>query len=141
MTSATRIRAYAKKPSATNARSFRRLLLVKQFAAAEIGERIAQARHETGGMTQDQLADLLNVSTRSVQAYEAGETIPWKYMRTLEEIFKRPMAWFLYGDQAEPAVDETLAAKFDEIRARLERIEQALARGGQDGPTPRRAAG
>lgn len=120
MTNTTRIRPSAKNPSATNGRNFRTFLLMQQFAEAEIGARIAQARHEANGMTQEQLAELLNVSTRSVQAYEAGETMPWKYFRLLESIFKRPMGWFLHGDP------ETSTESAEEVVVRLDRIEQVL---------------
>ncbi len=105
-------------PSATNARNFRTFLLVRQFAQKEIGQRIALARKEAGGMTQEQLAELLNVSTRSVQDYEAGETVPWKHFQLLEEIFRKPLGWFLHGEEAtQPAAEDAV------FEGRLERLE------------------
>lgn len=94
----------AKKRSATNGQSFRTFLLMQQFAASEIGERIAQARRENDAMTQEQLAELLDVSTRAVQNYEAGITIPWKHFSRLEHIFKKDLTWFLHGES--PTSDE-----------------------------------
>lgn len=94
---------------------------MQQFAGAEIGARIAQARREADGMTQEQLAELLNVSTRSVQDYEAGVTMPWRHFKLLETAFKRPMGWFLYGDQPEA---ETPG---EAVLEKLARIEQQLA--------------
>ena len=77
----------AKRSAATKDRTLRTFLLMQQFAAQEIGARIAQARRECGGMTQEQLAELLNISTRSVQDYEAGITIPWKHFQQMTDIF------------------------------------------------------
>lgn len=127
------------KASATNLRTFRTFLLMQQFAAREIGERIALARKEAGAMTQQQLAELLNVSTRSVQDYEAGTTIPWPYFQRLETIFKHSMMWFLHGDEdGQPAEVQRLLQELSEsvdrlaesqglMLDRLERIESALA--------------
>lgn len=70
--------------------------------AREIGKRIQQARKEAGGMTQRELADLLGVTERSVAAYEAGDVVPYRYLRQLESALGRPAAWFLYGDEVRP---------------------------------------
>ena len=103
------------KPAATKLRSFRTFLLMQQFAGAEIGARIAQARREAGAMTQDQLAELLNVSKRSVQEYEAGNTIPWKHFQSMAGIFKKPLEWFLHGEAAsDEAMTEALRQVVDD---------------------------
>lgn len=93
---------------------------MQQFENAEIGARIAQARKETNGMTQEQLADLLNVSKRSVQDYEAGITMPWKHFQALQTVFGRSLHWFLHGEESSQGVDA------DVIEEKLDRIEQAL---------------
>lgn len=113
----------AQKPSATKLRSFRSFVLMQQFAAAEIGARIAQARKEADAMTQDQLAELLNVSTRSVQEYERGATIPWKHFTRLEQIFDHDLRWFLHGEQnpAPAELDlESLVGRLEFVVRRLE---------------------
>lgn len=92
----------AQKLSATDLRSFRTFLVMRQFAAQEIGARIARARREAGGMTQPELAEALDVSTRSLQDYEAGTTIPWKHFQALSKIFDRPLEWFLHGQEDAP---------------------------------------
>lgn len=116
-----------KLSAATNLRTFRTFLLMQQFAAAEIGARIAQARKEAGGMTQEELADLLNVSKRSVQDYEAGVTIPWRHFQRLETIFpNRSMAWFLHGDAAAEAPSPATDVVMAEIAERLVHVEQLL---------------
>lgn len=85
----------------------------------DVGRRIAQARYEAGWMTQKTLAELLCVCKRSVQAYEAGRTIPYRHLHRLGEIFERPTSWFLYGDQ--PADDDSSAVdRDDEIVMRLD---------------------
>ena len=70
--------------------------------AREIGKRIQQARKEAGGMTQRELGDLLGVTERSVAAYEAGDVVPYRYLRQLESTLNRPAAWFLYGEEVRP---------------------------------------
>lgn len=118
----------AQKASATNLRNFRTFLLMQQFAAREIGARIAQARREADAMTQDELADALNISKRSVQEYEAGNTIPWKHFSRLEEIFGKPLSWFLHGEEeATPPSDagqlEALLQAEEENARRLDALE------------------
>lgn len=87
-----------------------------QLESREIGQRIAQARAETGGMTQEELSDLLGVTTRSVQGYEAGDVIPYRHFERLGEIFSKDLEWFLRGQEPETEEDERLA----EVRAQLE---------------------
>lgn len=103
---------------------------MRQFAQQEIGERIAQARKESGGMTQEELAELLNVSKRSVQDYEAGTTVPWKYFQLLEEVFKRPLSWFLHGEEEQLPQDlaQQLADAMDALVAVAGRFESAATR-------------
>lgn len=91
----------AQKLAATKGRNFRTFLLMQQFAADEIGARIAQARKERG-LTQEQLAGMASFSQRSLQDYERGVTIPYRHMRELAKLLRRPEEWFLYGDP-EPA--------------------------------------
>jgi len=86
--------------------------------AKEIGQRIALARREAEGMTQRELADLIGVTERSVAAYEAGDVIPYRFMRKLEEVLDRPASWLLYGERsAAPAAgrDAEIIQKLDEI--------------------------
>src|SRR3990167_6631067 len=78
--------------------------------ALEVGRRIAQARKEVNGtgMTQRELADLLGVSERSVAAYEAGEVIPYRFMRDLENYLDRPASWILHGTETIDRDDQLL---------------------------------
>lgn len=121
-------------PSATNLRSFRTFLLMREFAAREIGERIALARREAGGMTQEQLGELLNVSTRSVQDYEAGGTIPWRHFQRLEQILKKSTPWFLYGDDSVEQKQDLQAQILQELAELRELVQRLLEREGSDSP-------
>lgn len=88
----------------------------------EVGQRIALARHEAQGMSQRELGELVGVTERSVQAWEAGEVIPYRYLRDLEHALARPAAWFLHGDDAVVGHDEATR----EILHRLDRLEKAV---------------
>jgi transcriptional regulator with XRE-family HTH domain len=76
-------------------------------------------------MTQKTLAELLCVCKRSVQAYEAGATIPYRHLHRLADIFERPASWFLYGDG--PAEDGSAVVDRDnEIIRRLDAQTRVL---------------
>lgn len=132
MPKSTRSYAPPKKDSSQIAKDFRSFLLMQQFAAREIGQRIAQARRESGGMTQPDLAEALNISTRSLQDYEAGVTIPWKHFQMLSSIFDRPLAWFIHGEEPEtqatgiPSDPRELAA-LEDLATRIEASAQTIA--------------
>ena len=98
-------------------------------------------------MTQKTLAELLCVCKRSVQAYEAGRTIPYRHLHRLAEIFERPSSWFLYGDQpteeasaggdhddeivkrldAQTHVLKAVAVQMREVRSTLDALGSRLA--------------
>ena len=90
--------------------------------AKEIGKRIALARKEAGGMTQEELAQLLKVAHRTMQAYEQGEIVPYARLRDLERILNRPAAWFLHGDDALQAPDKL----HDEVMASLRELHRKV---------------
>lgn len=119
----------AQKGAATQSRDFRTFLLMQEFAKREIGTRIALARKEHGAMTQEELADLLNVSKRSIQDYEAGLTIPWKHFKRLEDIFERPLSWFLHGtEDSGPATPDDVQSLRDELASFRAWAEGAMER-------------
>ena len=103
-----------KKLSATNTRNLRTLLLLTVFAPEEIGGRIAIARRETG-LTQEEAADLVGVSTRSWQGYELGEVVPYRHIDRISTVLNRTIAWLLHGDKGVGPED------------RLARIERQVA--------------
>ncbi len=131
MTSATHSRGTTQKAAATKPRNFLTFLLMEQFAAKEIGLRIAQARHERG-LSQDELADLAaGFGKRSLQDYEAGVTIPYKHLRELSRLLKKPTEWFLYGDPDPPAA-VAVEERLDRLESLAERIlVEVRARAGR----------
>jgi transcriptional regulator with XRE-family HTH domain len=94
-------------------RNMRTFLLMREFEAREIGQRIALARNETGGMTQEELSELVGVTSRSVQLWESGDTIPYKRLSRIAEVLGRPVGWFLHGND-------------DDEDDRLSRLEEQL---------------
>lgn len=105
-----------KNLSATEARNLRTLLLLSVFEPQDIGARIAAARKQAG-LTQEELGDLIGLSTRSVQGYEAGDVPPYKHLDKISEVVRRSVGWLLHGET------EIEGASND----RLERIETQLA--------------
>jgi DNA-binding XRE family transcriptional regulator len=68
-------------------------------ALAEVGSRIAHARARAG-LTQQELADLIGVSRRSLQGYEAGRVAPYRHLDRLATLLDRPRGWFLAEEVA-----------------------------------------
>lgn len=109
-----------------------------------VGRRIARARKDAGGMTQRELADRLQVSERSIAAYEAGAVLPFKYLGKIEAAVDKPKAWLLYGDEALPdarglseeleRVSESIMARLDRMEGRLEQLppDDVSSRGARD---------
>lgn len=64
----------------------------------EIGKRVAEAR-KIAGYSQAELGDLLGVSKRAVQTYEAGITVPFRHFARLAELTNRSIGWFLHGEE------------------------------------------
>jgi transcriptional regulator with XRE-family HTH domain len=125
------------KLSATDTRNLRTLLLLSVFEGQEIGARIKRAREEKG-LRQEDLADLINVSTRTIQGYEAGETSQYRRLKAIGEVTGRPVEWFLHGDRPEDVEATTVAelrAEVAAVRLLVERILERL-----DGPETRPAA-
>jgi HTH-type transcriptional regulator, cell division transcriptional repressor len=128
-----------KKLSSQDARNLRTLLLLNVFEAEVIGERIARARTEAG-LTQEELAELIGVSTRSLQGYEAGAVKPYRHMAKLSSTLNRPVAWFLHGEEEDTRLSETqsLRERVEGLADQLDRIERLLR--GRAGPSSTRRA-
>ena len=94
-------------------------------------------------MTQRELANLLQVSERSVAAYEAGAVLPFKYLGKIEAAVDKPKAWLLYGDEALPdagGLVEELERVRESIAERLDRMDERLERVPTDEASVRRSA-
>jgi DNA-binding XRE family transcriptional regulator len=70
-----------------------------------IGRRIARAR-AAARLTQQELAEKLGVTRRSVQGYEAGKVAPHRHLDRLASVLNRPKAWFLLERDAGRIVRE-----------------------------------
>lgn len=89
--------------------------------AVEVGGRIVLARKEKA-LTQVELAELVGVSQRSMQAYENGETIPYRKMRDIANVLERPIEYLLYGEGLFTAPNERL----EKIEAAIEHLARAV---------------
>ena len=98
-----------------------------------VGQRIIAARNELG-MRQIDLAELVRVSERSIQAYENDEVVPYRKMDDLSGILGRSVAWLLHGDKAEQVPGDRMTELLEAI---LERVD-SIAKSVEKKPAPRR---
>jgi transcriptional regulator with XRE-family HTH domain len=89
----------------------------------EVGRRIAVAR-AAAGLTQQELADRLGVTRRSVQGYESGSIAPYRHVQRLSELLGRPVGWFLLDDRVSnaEALQEILRQHRVSLESDLRRI-------------------
>jgi transcriptional regulator with XRE-family HTH domain len=78
-----------------------------------LSEALRAARFEAG-LTQQQLAKRVGMSTRSVQDYERGVRSPAPHLATFEEALGKPHGWFLASVNVLERV-LSIEAKLDEI--------------------------
>ena len=96
---------------------------VDAYLQREICARIKQARME-GGFTQQEMADLLNMSMRGYQNYES-DRVPWRELDKIADLTGRAQVWFLRGDPAEPDAS-TSPLTTAEVLQRLDQLEQSV---------------
>lgn len=94
-----------------------RVPVMERPARGKVGERIQQARREAG-LTQEQLADLVGVTPRTIQAYEGGHVDAYRKLPKLAESLGRPSSWLQHGENGNGPTEEN---------DRLERILEELA--------------
>jgi transcriptional regulator with XRE-family HTH domain len=92
----------------------------------QVGQRLIEARREQG-ISQKELSELVHVSERSMQAYEAGEVLPVRKLRDLSTVLGKPIAWILHGERAETTPGE-LVPLMREMVDKLDQILQAVTR-------------
>lgn len=107
----------------TDASAFSSFLLVAQLDPDGIRARIRQARRELG-LTQQELADLIDRHKRTVENYENVRVPEWKELMKISRALDRPIEWFLHGDRDESsgAVLEQLV----EVNRRLDALDRKL---------------
>lgn len=125
------------------AKSFVPARSVRTIAELEhqgIAARIKQARKEKG-LTQEQMAQLLDVRQRTYQNYESATTprIPWDRMNDIERITKKKVEWLLHGDSPDlmgalngNGVPPTMQEQLDRIEKTVEEILKRLGRPDED---------
>lgn len=89
--------------------------------ALEVSERIVLARKEAG-LTQVELAELIDVSQRSMQGYENAEVIPYRKMRDIARVLNKPVEWLLHGDEAVVPAEQRLEAIERQLQEVLKRL-------------------
>lgn len=90
-----------------------------ELERAKISARIKQARHEAG-LTQDELADLLNVQQRSVANYESVR-VPWRLISQIAEITGKSSEWLLHGREES---DQSLEGRLEELALTLADVRE-----------------
>jgi transcriptional regulator with XRE-family HTH domain len=89
----------------------------------DITKRIRQARQEAG-LTQPQMADVLDVAGRTYQNYE-DDRVPWALMGRISDVTGRSLRWLLHGeDDAEPSME--IMQRIGRLEISQERIEAKL---------------
>ena len=88
------------------------------YLQRQICARIKQARIEAG-FTQQEIADLLNMTMRGYQNYESSR-VPFRELDKIADLTGRSQEWFLRGD------DEVTATTQPEVLARLDQLEASV---------------
>jgi len=89
-----------------------------------VGQRLVAARKEMG-MKQIEVAELIHVSERTMHAYESDEVVPFRKLKELSELLRRPMSWILHGDKAEQTPGD-IGPQLNEILGVLREIRDNL---------------
>src|SRR6266508_2375790 len=84
------------------------------------------SRKNADGFTQEELANALGVTRRSVQGYEAGHVAPFRHLDRLSELLGRSTGWFLLEEPA--ASNEALQEALRQHRLTLERDLRRIVR-------------
>jgi len=91
----------------------------------DVGRRIALARN-AAGLTQEELANQLGVTRRSVQGYESGRVAPFRHLDRLSELLGRSTSWFLLEEPAAP--NEAMQEALRQHRLTVERDLRRIVR-------------
>lgn len=116
---------------------------VDDYLQRQICARIKQAR-KAAGLTQEDAANLLNVTTRAYQNYER-DRIPFRSLGKIAQLTGVQQEWLLRGDPAEPTQVQaglmrdvasgvaTLERSQEDVHSKLDEVLERLARleGGQ----------
>lgn len=85
-----------------------------------VGQKIKQAR-QSKGMTQSDLADLLDISSKTVSAIEVGRVEPSiSQMQAISAVLEEPIGYFI-GENA-----SSLESKMVHVKEQLEEITRIM---------------
>jgi transcriptional regulator with XRE-family HTH domain len=101
------------------------LLVMDAASQKRLGRRIAGARRRAD-LTQQELAALLGITTRSLQNYESGAIVPYRHLAHIETATRVRRGWLLETGSGEGGLDEALAATADNLRAEGARLRANL---------------
>ncbi len=88
-----------------------------------IGQKLKKARKESG-LSQKDLAKSLNVSDKTISAYEVGRAKPnFEMMKKISKLTKKPITYF---DTEANADDVDLQTKLDTIERELIAVRELL---------------
>lgn len=66
-----------------------------------------KAARVNANLSQDEAADLLNISKATLQNYESGKTIPqWDMVRKIGEVYRFPTDFIFFGTDYALSVDD-----------------------------------
>jgi len=117
----------------TETRNFRTFLLVAQLDPRAIQGRIRQAREEAG-LTQQELADLVDRHKRTIENYENVRVPPWPELTKVARVLDRPIEWFLHGETESTDRIEAMDVKLDEVLDEIRTLRELVeALGGRQG--------
>jgi transcriptional regulator with XRE-family HTH domain len=90
-----------------------------------IGRRIALARKERG-LTQRDCAELIGITVRSLQHYEAGNIVPYRHFHRMERLLRKRPGWFLEDESERYASMEALSELRGQLTDHLALLEDRL---------------
>lgn len=102
-----------------------------ELEEAAISERLQHARKQAG-LTQAQMADLLQVHKRSVEDYESQRPdtpVPYDRLNEWAKYTNTTTEWLLHGEQPAAASQgeiQDLRRELADMRSQLSRIERLL---------------
>ena len=90
-----------------------------------VGKRLILARNERG-MRQIDVAEIIGVTDRSIQAYENDEVIPYRFVNQLSGVLGKSVAWILHGEEAAKEPGDNLTPLLEQILERVDLIAKAI---------------
>lgn len=94
-----------------------------------IGRRLAEAR-EKAGLNQDELAELIGVTKRTIGGYEGGTINPYRKLNELAQATGVAREWLSYGEDGAPTDDgldrEAVRRGVESLRVAMPLIARAI---------------